>query len=324
MARVVLACGQNSISQSLSDRHSQWLVAHMSKLTNVKGLPEALVKAMQNDPYNAGDSDFTATGLLKPARVVELEKRHAHEITEDAEDGIYRLYGQVAHGILERANMADMAEKRFFATFTVGGKDYKVSAQMDTLSIVDGTLSDFKFTTAWGFKKDQPPKAEWVAQLNIQLELMRMNGLDAKALQIIGLLRDFQLSQAKGDPNYPQAPVATHSIPMWSREQTQAFIKMRIAAHVDARTALPECTAEERWAKPDTWAVIKKGQKRAINGGVQLNEKAALAVAERNPGTVVVYRPGESVRCASYCSAAQFCTQFARENNKNTSESETA
>ncbi len=282
------------------------------KLTNNSNLPEALVKAMTNDPYNSGDSDFTATSLLKPARIVALEKRHAHEIEEDAEDGLYRLYGQVAHGILERANMADMAEKRFFGEFEVGGVKYKVSAQMDTLSIVDGTLSDFKFTTAWGFKKDSPPKAEWIAQLNIQLELMRINGLDAKKLQIIGLLRDFQLSQAKSDPNYPQSPVATHDIPLWSRAQTQSFIKMRIAAHVDARTALPECSGDERWAKPDTWAVIKKGQKRAINGGVQLSLEGAERVQENNAGTFIQERKGESVRCANYCAVSQFCSQFKR------------
>lgn len=288
----------------------------MSKLTNNSNLPEALVRAMTNDPYDKGDSDFTATSLLKPARVVALEKRHAHEMSEDAEDGLYRLYGQVAHGILERANMADLAEKRFYSNFEVNGKNYKVSAQMDTLSIVESTLSDFKFTTAWGFKKDQAPKADWVAQLNIQLELMRYNGLDAKKLQIIGLLRDFQLSQAKNDPNYPQSPVATHAIPMWSRETTMAFIKMRIAAHVDAKTTLPECTKEETWAKPDTWAVIKNGGKRAINGGVCLSLEGAEAVKTNNPGTFIQVRPGESVRCASYCSAAPFCTQFAREQNK--------
>lgn len=296
----------------------------MSRLTNNSNLPEALLRAMQNDSYSPGDSDFTATGLLKPARAVELEKRHAHELTEDAEDGLYRLYGQVAHGILERANMADLAEKRFFATFNIGGTDYGVSAQMDTLSILDGTLSDFKFTTAWGFKKDQLPKADWVAQLNIQLELMRRNGLDAKQLQIIGLLRDFQMSLAKGDPNYPQAPVATHAIPMWSREQTAAFITMRIAAHVDARKELPTCTPEEKWSKPDTWAVIKKGQKRAINGGVCLSLAGAENVMANNPGTFIQTRPGESVRCGSYCSVSSFCTQFAREQIKNTNESESA
>lgn len=279
-------------------------------ITNNSNLPEALVKAILNDPYTSGGSDFTATSLIKPARILALEKRHAHEIEEDAEDGLYRLYGQVAHGILERANMSDIAEKRFYSTFNVNGTDYKVSAQMDTLSITDGTLSDFKFTTSWGFKKDKPPKAEWIAQLNIQLELLRRNDFDAKALQIIGLLRDWQIRDAKKDDNYPQAPVAIQQIPMWTREQTVAFIEMRISEHVNALKALPDCSAEERWARPDTWAVVKG--KRAINGGVQFSEKLAASICASSPGTRIEFRPGESTRCQSYCAVQQFCTQYKR------------
>lgn len=281
-------------------------------LTNNSNLPEALVKAMQNDSYDRGDSDFTATSLLKPARASALEKLHKGEIEEDAEDGLYRLYGQVAHTIIERANENDLAEKRFFSEFL----GYKVSAQMDTLSVKDDILSDFKFTTAWGFKKDSLPKPDWVAQLNIQLELMRRNGKDAKKLQIVGLLRDWQKSKAKEDANYPQSPVVVVDIPMWSRNTTTLFIEMRIAAHVKAATSLPECSSDERWAKPDVWAVIKKGQKRAINGGVQLSSELAEAVKAKNPGTFIEHRPGESVRCASYCSVSKFCLQYQKEINQ--------
>lgn len=280
-------------------------------LTNKSNLPEAIIKALQNDGYNSGDSDFTATSLLKPARLAALEKRHKDEAQEDAEDGLYRLYGQIAHGILERANEADLSEKRFFAEF----KGYKVSAQIDTLSLKDGVLSDFKFSTAWGFKKDSDPKPEWCAQLNIQLELMRANGLDAQKLQIVGLLRDWQISKAKEDSNYPQKPIVILDIPMWSRKTTQLFIEMRIAAHVAAEVSLPECTPEERWSKPDTWAVIKKGQKRAINGGVQLAEDLAKAVQEKTPGTFIEHRPGESVRCKNYCRVSSFCNQYKKETN---------
>jgi hypothetical protein len=278
------------------------------KLTNKSGLPEALVRALENDSYTAGDSDFTATSLIKPSRLWALEKLHAHEIEEDAEDGLYRLYGQVAHGILERANLADLAEKRFFSEFS--GK--RVSAQLDSLSLTDGVLSDFKFTTSWGFKQDTPPKPEWVAQLNIQLELLRRNGLDANSLQIIGLLRDWQIREARFNPGYPQAPVATLAIPMWSREQTASYIEMRIASHLAALKALPLCSVSERWAKPDQWAVVKG--KRAINGGVQLSQELAEAICAKSPGTRVEYRPGESTRCESYCAVSQFCTQFKRQS----------
>lgn len=278
------------------------------KLTNRSGLPEAIINAMKNDSYDAGDSDFTATSLLKPARIVALEKLHKDEIEEDAEDGLWRLYGQIAHSIVERANQNDISEKRYFSMF---GR-YKVSAQIDTLCLSSGRLSDYKFTTAWGFKSDSPPKPEWVAQLNIQSELLKRNAIDSRSLHIVGLLRDWQISKAKEDPAYPQAPVITLDIPLWSREQTVAFIEMRIAAHLQAQQAerLPECSPEERWAKPDIWAVIKIGQKRAINGGVQLKKELADRVCDSNPGTYVEYRPGESVRCKNYCSVSKFCTMY--------------
>lgn len=294
------------------------------KLTNRTGLPDALVRAITNDSYDKGDSDYTATSLIKPARLTALEKRHEHEITEDVVDNLWRLYGQVAHGILERANAIDLAEKRLFSTFTVGGREYKVSAQLDTLSLADGMLSDFKFTTSFGFKEDKGPKPEYVAQLNIQLELLRRNGLDAKSLQIIGLLRDWQINQAKASPDYPQAPIAVVDIPMWSREQTVSYIEMRIAEHEAAKVELPECSSEERWARPDTWAVIKRGGKRAINGGVQFSQELAQEISSKNPGTDVHFRPGESVRCESYCSVAQYCSIYQRTKNANANESESA
>lgn len=288
----------------------------MSNITNLRGFPQAIIDAMKADPYDNGGSDFTATSLLKPARMVALEKRYKHEITEDAEDGLYRLYGQLVHMLLERANASDLAEKRYFGEFKVGGKTYKVSAQMDNLTLTQGILRDYKFTTAYGFKKGQPVKPDWVAQLNIQNLLMIMNGeTRVQALEIIGLLRDFQMREAKFNVEYPQAPVVIQPLPMWQPSQTEAFIKMRIAAHVDAANALPECSPDERWAKPDAWAVMKG--KRAINGGVQFTEAAAKSIFEKNPGTRIEHRPGESIRCANYCAVAQFCTQFQRTKNEN-------
>lgn len=278
------------------------------KFTNNTNLPKALIKAMQNDPYDKGDSDFTATGLIKPSRIVALEKKHHHEIEQDAEDGLYRLYGQLVHGLLERANETDLAEKRFFTEISGA----KVSAQLDTLAIEDGILTDYKFTTAWSFKADKPAKPEWIAQLNIQLELIRRNGLDAKALRIVGLLRDWSPADAKRDANYPQAPVAILTIPMWSREQTVAYVEMRIASHREAEKKLPECSSEERWAKQDSWAVIKIGNKSAMRGGVHFSLEGAKEFQSKNHGTFIEHRPGESVRCANYCSVSKFCSQYQK------------
>lgn len=212
-------------------------------LTNKYNLPNAIMRAIANDSYNKGECDFSVTELLTPSRQWALKQEHEEELQEDVSDRLWSLYGQVAHLIVERANLKDLAEKRFFMEVD----EYTLSGQIDSLSIEDGILSDFKFTTVWGFMKGAPPKDEWVAQLNMQLELLRQNGLDANELRIVGLLRDYQISQIKKNPKYPKTPVAQHQIEMWSRETTLKFIRDRVRSHLNALEDLPKCSASETW-----------------------------------------------------------------------------
>lgn len=278
------------------------------KLTNKNGFPEALVRAIQNDTYSKGDADFSVTELLQPPRLRALKKLHGHEIQEDVEDRLWALYGQIVHTILERANEADLVEKRFKAKFG----DFTLSGQVDSLVLKGGALTDWKFSTAWAFKANQAPKPEWEAQLNMQAELLRRNGLEVKQLQIVGLIRDWQIRDARDNPNYPQSQVVTQGIPMWSPEKVESFINMRIAMHVEAEKALPQCSIEDRWAKPDVYAVVKG--KRAINGGLQYSLEAAESLCAKNPGTRVEVRRGESTRCQMYCPVSEFCVQFGDES----------
>jgi hypothetical protein len=286
------------------------------KLTNKFNLPGAILSAIKNDPYSKGDAHFSVTELLSPPRQRILKMRHAHEIEEDISDRLWSLYGQLMHNLLERANEVDLAEKRFFGEID----GHKISAQIDTLSLKSEVLADYKFQTAYKFKEGQEPDADWVAQLNMQLELLRQNGRDAKALQIVGLIRDFSKGKAKRELNFPKSPIVTVDIPMWSRERTQSFMRARIALHLLAEKELPFCTAEERWADPDVYAVVKG--KRAINGGIQFSEETAKKIMAENPGTSIQFRPAVSTRCEDYCSAAPFCTQFQRSKKQNASNPE--
>ena len=53
------------------------------KLTNKYNLPEDVVKALSHSTYKAGDGSYSATTLLKPPRIVHLERRHYEEIEQD-------------------------------------------------------------------------------------------------------------------------------------------------------------------------------------------------------------------------------------------------
>lgn len=213
------------------------------KLSNKRGYPQALYDAIKNDSYTKGRADFSVTELLKPSRQWVLQLKHSEELVEDVEDRLWSLYGQVVHLILERANRKDFAEERLF----VSVNEKILSGQIDTLSLDDGTLSDWKFTSSFGFSKGMKPKDEWIQQLNMQNFLLNKNGYHPKKLQIVGLLRDFQLSKAKFDPKYPKHPVMIQEIPMWSLEDTENFIIERMKSHRQAMEILPNCTPKETW-----------------------------------------------------------------------------
>ncbi len=215
-------------------------------VTNLRNLPTALVRAIENDPYNKGDADFSVTELLKPARQWALEKKYADQVTEDASDRLWSLYGQIAHSIIERANVNELVEERFFTEIA----GYVVSGQIDSLCLESGTLRDFKFTTSWAFMANREPKEEWIAQLNMQKLLVEANTKHkVKSLEIVGLLRDWQIRDADKNKNYPQVSVAVMPIPIWETAQTHLFVIQKMEEKLAALESLPQCSSQETWGR---------------------------------------------------------------------------
>lgn len=272
------------------------------RLTNRLGLPDAIVQAVRNDSYSSGDADMSVTTLLKPVRIVAMERSMEGELVEDAADRIWSLMGQVVHGILERADTTGITERRL--TMEVEG--WKISGQMDRYQ--DGVLQDYKVVTGYKFKGGGVPE-EYEAQINVYAELLRQNGHEVKRLEIVGILRDWSKLEARRDHEYPQQQVVVREVKLWEAEKVQAFVRDRVILHKQAQVALPECSPEERWARPGVYALMKVGQKKAV----KLYDNAADADAHASTAAnlLVVFRPGQNVRCSNYCSVAHVCTQFS-------------
>lgn len=267
-------------------------------ITNKAGLPEALVRAIANDPYEAGDSDSTVTRLIQPPRKVELERLNADKITEDAADRIWALMGQLGHTVLERAGVG-MVETRLFAE--VAG--WRISGKADII-VSERKIVDWKFTTVWSTKDGA--KDEWVEQLNGLAYLASRNGLLIESLEIVCIYRDWSKLEARRNADYPKSQVQVFKLPLWPADEQEAWITSRVWAHQIARVTLPECSSQDRWEKPHKWALMKKGRERAVK--LFDNPKDAEA-ARTGPEFHVEHRPGEQVRCQSYCAARPFCTQ---------------
>lgn len=277
------------------------------KLTNKNNLPLPLVRAVENDEYTKGDADISVTGLLEPPLIRVLKNRYWDELEEDASDRIFSLLGQVVHKILERASEEQaLAEKRF----SIICEEWRISGGMDRIVVKDGLIQDYKFVTVHKVKgKDTAPE-EWVRQLNIYAEILRQNKIEVRALQIVAIFRDWSKLAAKREEDYPVNQVQVIDIPLIERELVLEYIQERVRLHQQADSGdVLECTAEERWARKDTWAVVKKGAKRA-HRVCESEEAAEFVVKEMGKDYSVVFREGESVRCAEYCPVSKFCTFY--------------
>src|SRR5882757_759714 len=272
----------------------------MPRITNNAGLPEALVKAVENDGYSKGGSDYSTTELSKPSRIVALEKLHADEITDEAADRIYSLVGKLGHSILEHSGTADIIEKRFF--WEIDGKT--LSGQLD---VVEGSIiEDWKFCSIYTAKDGVKP--EWISQASVNRYLCEKNGLRITGARYVAIFRDWSKSAAKRDWTYPQYQVQVFPVELWSMEKTETWIKERIRSHESALTKLPLCSDEERWSRGAKFAVMKKGRKRAVK--LHDSRDAADKEAAAESTLYVEERKSESIRCELYCSVSKFCQQF--------------
>lgn len=289
------------------------------KLTNNFKLPQTLMNAIERDPYSMGDARMSITGLLRPPRITLLTKRHSSDIESDVTDHIWSLFGRAIHTILESGGDEEhLTEERLYAEV----RGWRISGAMDLQRLQNNTvaITDYKSCSVYAVLNEKPA---WEEQLNSYRWLLETAKPDYKVsrLAICAFMRDWSRREAARKPDdYPQAPAVVIAVPMWPMESATKFIHERVKAHQQAiadmelGNELPHCTDEERWMRPDKWAIRQIGGQRATK--VFDTEAAAkeffsnsFAVRARE----IVHRPGEPIRCTgNYCGVAPWCKQYAQ------------
>jgi len=291
------------------------------KITNKFNLPQVIVNAVVNDPYDSSGSDISTTQLIKPPRIRILQKNNIDLIEEDVSDRIFALVGQNTHHIIERAcTKDDIAEKRLFYKVN----NWTLSGQLDLLTN-NNELIDFKVTSVWtAMDALKSEKSEWEQQLNILDFLCHHNATELKVgekqlkpttLNILAILRDWSKLKSYQSQDYPKQQVVMIPIRKWSLQEQREFVFSRIQLHQSAERMdnTPVCTPKERWQKKDTYRILKDGRKTALR--VLDNEKqVAQYLKEKDltnkKGIQVVLAKGEETRCLHYCNVNQFCNYF--------------
>lgn len=288
------------------------------RITNKYNLPDTIVNVLRRPTYTKGGANLSVTEIINSPRIVQLKRLHDGDLEQDASDMVWAIFGTAIHAVLEHGKDHNhIVEERLHAELD----GWSISGAIDLQVVEDDgiTVSDYKTTSAWAVMNE---KAEWEHQLNIYAWLVEtVKQKPVKGLKIVAIIRDWSRNDARD--TYPVAPLQEINIKLWPYEQRTQFIRDHLKKHaaalfaVETNEYLPECTPEQMWEKPMTWAVKKVGGVRAKNVCYtegEANEKLELA----GKGHFIEVRPGERTRCANYCDVREFCNQWKDYNSGRT------
>lgn len=282
------------------------------RLTNRLGLPQPIVDAATRD-HEYTPKRYSVTQMLKGPREAILARRHSDEIEGDVADMAWTIFGSSMHLLLEQSQESATQLKENYITADMPN-GYTLSGIFDLYDDATGTVTDYKSATVW--KVLYGEWDDYREQLLSYVWMLRKIGFDARRGEIVAILKDHSKAKARTERDYPDHPF--YVIGWDFSDEELAEFGERIAAKFReiercerlADDDLPLCTPEQRWAKPDQWAVMKQGNKKSSKNFD--NEPDAVRYAaklQEDSGRKchVEHRPGKDQKCLEYCDCRPFC-----------------
>ena len=281
------------------------------KVTNNLHLPEAFVNAVSVERHNKS-GQYSATTLNKGVKEIILQERYWEQFTTDAADNVWAVFGTAVHAILEKNGDGNFHEEKF----DIGVSNSRVTGVVDSYDMERGIINDWK--TASVYKVMKGDFADWRKQGLTYAWLLKQNGLDVRRCRFIALLKDHSTSKAKFDATYPHSPVFVYEFEVTPEEleQTGERITQKVIA-IEAAEKMGDddiapCSAEERWADPEKFAVMKNGRKTAVRV-FDTQADADACAGELGNSHYVEHRPAISRKCGDYCLCKDFCNFYQQQ-----------
>ena len=277
-------------------------------ITNNLNLPTGLIKAVDTNKHNK-DGSISATTLIQGVKQIILTQRHWDELTDDVSNRIWSLFGIAVHSLLETEGENDFTEIEM--AYKVEG--INVTGRIDNYNMKDGIVCDYKSTSVYKIKSQN--FEDWYLQGMIYSWLLHKNNLPINKCCFIAMLKDHSKKEALRNHDYPQCPVYLYQFDVTAERiaDIENYILSKIKTYNfyknKADDEIPECTQHERWAKDPVFAVMKKGIKTAVKLFKDAVEATKL-VDSLGDNHYIEFRPGESIRCSSYCLCASFCSYY--------------
>lgn len=291
--RIVLLKKQNDTTEDVSERMYMLMgtalhhILERANISNVKKraflqVHEHLITEAKklNDPKKREGMEKVANYLMKviPYFFPDLENRFLYEVTQRMQIGEKVLYGT-----------PDLFDK------------------------TKGILYDYKFCSVYSYIYAES-RQKWEAQTNVYAYLLSQAGYEVKEIRIVAFFRDWSEQKFTKSKDYPNSQVLEIPITVRTPTEMANYVSKRMKMHNDAEETgiLPFCSGRERWAEADDYAVKTPGVKKALRRVPTKAEAETWLLANRHKydEATIVYRPGISKKCESYCSVKEFCGQF--------------
>lgn len=290
-------------------------------ITNKLGLPQPFVEAATGDRHRQ-PRRYSVTEVLGGTCEAVLKRRHAGEQDEDVSDRVWAILGTAVHKVLQEAQAGPGQLQENWLSVEVGD-GYELSGIFDLYDGDTGTVTDYKTCSVW--KATVGDFSDWRLQVLLYCWMLRESGFKANNGEVVAIMRDHNKRKARTESGYPKHPVIRIG---WSFTEDDFDKARAMIAEWFSRvreqelrddSRLEPCSERERWHKPEKWAVMRKGQKRAVRLYQSEEDARKRADSEnrqaRDRGEVerhyVERRPGEDTKCESYCPVAAFCPHMS-------------
>lgn len=315
-----------------------------SRFANTSEVPLALAVFLASDYYDYNDDPFTisATTLLKPLRQIILPNRvPPGEGLVNLADMMASRMGAAIHDGIERSWLTNYGPalsalgypKRVIDRIQINPSKQLLEEFPDLIPIYleqrltrklgkwtitgkfdfvgEGKVQDFKSTSTFTYKKQT--NASKYAQQGSIYRWLDPEMITKDEMEIHYIFTDWKPSMVKTDPSYPPKRFHTQSFQLLSLNETEAFIRQKLALieqYWDAdEENIPHCNDEELWRSEPVFKYFKNPEKTARSTkNFDNRQDAVLRLIEDGNVGIVKEVPGQATAC-KYCPAFAVCTQ---------------
>jgi len=282
-------------------------------ITNRFEMPDAYARLVRRKEelyarrIPSGRLSFSVTTLADSAWKYKLTKLHQDEVESDVVDYFLAFRGSMMHQALEGSGLQNSIPE---PSLGIDVNGVWVSGQADL--VLPGVIEDYKMKTVEALFYHRTSDTDALArQLNpYRLMLWKVFRMPIERLTGHIFLMNWVKRRATiGEHGYPTKPHFEIDVPVWSYDDTEAYLQERVNMFLKPIEETESCSPEERWQQKPVFACMKIGNKRSAKNCETLQQATAWIAekGEKSTEYFVAERPGTDSRCTGYCAVNTFC-----------------